>query len=103
MVADVNRVTGLSLERDPLVFLLGITDNLVTTKHTKLFTFYAAYYARKTILSKWKLPDPPQLSAWRALINTVLPLYKLTYMGRNCPQKFDKIWAAWVQARHLTI
>lgn len=102
VVADLNRVTGLSLDRDPLVFLLGITDNLAT-KHTKLFKFYVAYYARKMILSRWKLPDIPQLSTWRALINTVLTLYKPTYMGRNCPQKFDKIWATWVQARHLVI
>lgn len=86
VIADVNGVTGLSLDRDPLVFLLGITDNLVTTKHTKLFIFYMDYYASKTILSRWKLPDPPELSAWRALNNAVLPLYKITYLGCNLPQ-----------------
>lgn len=102
-MADINSVAGLSLDADPLIFLLGITDNLKATKHTSLFVFYAAYYARKAILLKWKLPEPPQLSTLKTLINTVLPLYKLTYMGQNCPQKFEKIWASWVQARHITV
>lgn len=40
---------------------------------------------------------------WRELVNAALPLYKLTYMGCNCPKKFHKIWAAWAEARHLTV
>lgn len=40
---------------------------------------------------KWKLAAPP--------VDTVLPLYKLTYMTCKCPKKFDKIWGAWVKAR----
>lgn len=103
VVSDINGVAGLHLDVDPLVFLLGITDNLATTKHTKLFVFYAAYYARKEILLRWKLPDPPTTKAWRAQVNAILPMYKLTYMGRNCPHKFEKIWAAWVEAKHLTV
>lgn len=87
---------------DLLVFLLSITDNLATTKYVKLFIFYAAYYASNIILFKWKLSYPPMLSAWIAQINAVLPLYKITYMGRNCPHKFNKIWVAWVEARHIT-
>lgn len=43
VVADINGVMGLHLDIDPLVFLLGITDNLATTNHAKLFIFYAAY------------------------------------------------------------
>lgn len=42
MVADINNLTGLHLDMDPLIFLLDITDNLATTEHTKLFEFYAA-------------------------------------------------------------
>lgn len=41
VVADINKVGELQLDMDLLVFLLGITDNLATTKHTKLFVFYA--------------------------------------------------------------
>lgn len=102
-MSDVNGVAGLQLKADPMVFLLGITDNLIAGKHTKLFVFYAAYYARKEILLRWKRSDPPTVEAWRAQINAVLPIYKLTYMGRNCPKKFDKIWAAWVADRHLVV
>lgn len=63
MVADINTIGGVTLDLDPLVLLPGITDNLTTNKHTNLFIFFAAvYYARKVILSKWKLPDPPTFS-----------------------------------------
>lgn len=58
VVADINVVAGLSMAMDPLILLLGITDNLPTSKHNRLFVFYAAYYARKIILSEWKLLDP---------------------------------------------
>lgn len=36
-MAGINRVAGLHLDIDPLVVLLGITDNLATIKHAKLF------------------------------------------------------------------
>lgn len=62
MVADVNAIGEVTIIADPLVFLLGITNNLPTNTHVaKLFIFYATYYARKTILPKWKTPDPPTI------------------------------------------
>lgn len=99
--ADIKKVAGLHLDIDPLVFLLGIIDNLATTKHAKLFVFYAAYYGRKTVLLKWKLSDPPTLSTCCAQINVVLPLYKITYIGRNCPRSSTKYGAAWVNNKLL--
>lgn len=54
IVSDVNGVAGLQLKADPMMFFLGITDNLTAGKHTKLFVFYAAYYARKEIMLLWK-------------------------------------------------
>lgn len=103
VVADMSSIISMHPKLDPLVLLLGMTDNLPTTTHIKLFIFYTAYYARKTILLQWKAPDPPRTSAWKELVNVTLPLYKLTYMGRNCPKKFYKIWSAWVEARCLTV
>ena len=98
-----NTITGTPVGLNAMVLLLGVTDNLPAATHTKLFIFYCAYYVRKIILINWKKPDPPGISAWRELVNTAFPLYKLTYMDRNCPNKFHKIWSRWVEARHLMV
>lgn len=39
----VNTIGGVTLDIDPFVLLLGITENLPVNKHTKLFVFYTAY------------------------------------------------------------
>lgn len=103
VAANISSISGIPIKLDPLILLLGVTDNIPTNTHTKIFIFYCAYYARKTILINWKAPEPPRISAWKTMVNVTLPLYKLTYMGRNCPKKFQKIWSAWVEARHLTV
>ena len=103
VAAEIESIGGVAVGLNPLILLLGITDNLPTSTHKKLFIFYTAFYARKAILLQWKVADPPGLSAWRKLVNDTLPMYKLTYMGRNCPKKFDKVWGAWVVARRLTV
>lgn len=97
VVSVINSVASVVVPLDPTVLLLGVSDLVTKNTHTKLFIFYAAYYARKAILLKWKTPDPPTLAQWRSMIDAVLPLYKLTYMTRKCPKKFDKIWGDWVE------
>lgn len=91
MAADKGSISWISVGLDPLVLLLGITDNLPTTTHKKLFIFYAAFYARKAILLQWKATEPPRVTIWEDLVNAALPLYKMTYMGHNCPKKIHKI------------
>lgn len=46
---------------------------------------------------------PRTVHQWRTLVNAALPLNKLSYMGRNCPKKFDEIWLAWVREGQLTL
>lgn len=87
----------------PIPLLLGISDFLEVSWGKKLFIFYTTLYARKTILMQWNQPQPPTKQLRQSLVNVALPLYKLTYLGRNCPKKLDKIWAAWVKAKPLTI
>lgn len=59
MVATVSSVSGLSVQCDPILLLLGVVDNLAGPQSKKLFVFYAAFYARKAILLQWKGPVPP--------------------------------------------
>lgn len=88
---------------DPLPLLLGIVDTLVATQAKKQFVLYTAFYARKAVLLKWNDSAPPTVQQWRALVDAALPLYKLTYLGRNFPKKFEKIWASWTRERRLTL
>lgn len=95
VVDVINSVGNLHIQMNPIILLLGVCDNLISNTHKRLFVFYTSFYARKTILIKWKQPDPPTVSQWKALVNSTLPLYKLTYINRKCPKKFSKIWGAW--------
>lgn len=97
VVDNINTVSQLQIGMNPIILLLGICDNITPNTHKRLFVFYASFYARKSILLKWKQPDPPTVSQWRALVNSTLPLYKLTYMNRKCPKKFAKIWGEWTK------
>lgn len=59
MVAIINSIGNLNIGIDPLIWLLGICDNVTPNTHKRLFVFYASFYARKAILTKWKQPEPP--------------------------------------------
>lgn len=57
------------------------------------------FYGRKSILLKWRSSAPPSLSFWKALVNSMMPYYKATYVSRGCMKKFDKVWQAWLTLR----
>lgn len=58
VISTVNSVCGLSVAQDPLIFLLGLTDNIANTHYVKLLIYYSAFYTRWTILMKWTAPQP---------------------------------------------
>lgn len=60
--------------------------------------FSSLFYARREIMMHWKSAEPPTLATWKKAVNSVLPLYKLTYESRQHPAKYDKVWLAWVGA-----
>lgn len=70
--------------------LLTVFDGYNTGRYARLFLRYATFYARREIFLHWKDALPPTIYTWRSVLNSVLPLYKITYLNRNCPQKFDK-------------
>lgn len=103
MVTDINAIGQHRVPCDPLLLLLGIVDNLEAIQAKKQFVFYTAFYARKAVLLKRKDPAPPTVQQWRALVDAALPFYKLTYLGPNCPKKFEKIWGTWIRVRQITV
>lgn len=73
-------------------------EDVEADRYTKLFLTYALFYAKPEILLLWKYPTPPTIEMWSKTINSVTPLYKITFESRNCPQKFDKEWSTWIDA-----
>lgn len=78
--------------------LLNIFNASVRGRHTRLFLSYATFYTRKEIFLHWKDAAPPTVPTWCSVLNSMLPLYKITYINRNCSGKFDKIWLGWIDA-----
>lgn len=95
VLADVNQAAGNTIPLRPETRLLNVTIDPSVGKYTKLLIAYATYYARREILLRW---TPPTITTWRNTLNAVLPLYKITYINRNCPSKFDKIWSSWIDS-----
>lgn len=77
MVVDIN-VHDLTFGSDPKVQLLGIFY-VAFGRYDKLLIFYATFYACREILLNWKPPNAPKLTSWRAVINKVSPIYKISY------------------------
>lgn len=94
-------ITALSTIPIPLtvpVCLLGLVGSLAHRTATKTLIGLLLFYARKAILLKWKKPDAPSLTSWKALVNSTIPLYKVAYHSRGCTAKFDKIWKLWLDS-----
>lgn len=94
----LNDLGDWSIQPDPYTILLSIMDDIVASRYMKLLLFYALYYARRERLLRWKQPTSPTLANWVSAVNSVLPLYTLTYVSRNCPKTFDKVWSTWIDA-----
>uniref|UniRef100_A0A803K472 Reverse transcriptase domain-containing protein n=1 Tax=Xenopus tropicalis TaxID=8364 RepID=A0A803K472_XENTR len=90
--------TNLILQLDPITILLNQVEDLSPNRAERTLLLILCMYAKKTVALYWKSPEGPRVAAWESMINKAIPLYKLTYIRRGCPQKFDKIWAAWLDA-----
>lgn len=98
VASTLSNVTGLNIPVDPQILLLSHLEDVEGDRYCKLCLTFSLYYARREILLRWKLEEPPTLALWRRSVTSVLPLYRMTYESRQCPGKFDKIWSSWVDA-----
>lgn len=85
----------LNVPMTPELALLGVHDDDQRSHHSKLLISYLLFYAKKEILCKWTSSVPPDVATWENKVNAALPMYKLTYINRGCPWKFDKVWSSW--------
>lgn len=82
----INVRLQLSFPVSPELALLGIQGDAQRPHCTKLLHKYYVSGMH---------PQSPLVALWESSINAVLPMYKLTYINRNCPKKYDRIWQPW--------
>ncbi|XP_041444380.1 uncharacterized protein LOC121402175 [Xenopus laevis] len=82
----------------PEACILGVVDDLVPQKYTRILYRTLLFYARKAIIQHWLQPVPPSFDHWVNLVNRMLPMIKITYEARGMPDKFVKIWEKWLDA-----
>lgn len=80
------------------VCLLGLVEPLAPRRALRTLLGLLLYYARKSIVLRWKASSAPSLNFWKKLVNAALPLYKATYLSRGCGKKFHKIWDIWTES-----
>lgn len=92
----LNDICETELSPDPMLLLLSYLGDVEGDRYTKLSITLMLFYARREIMLHWKSAEPPTLGSWKRAVDSVLPLYKLTYESRQCPAKFNKVWSAWM-------
>lgn len=90
IMESINARLQLELPLTPELALLAIHDDQ-RPRYTKLLISLLLFYAKKGIVLKWNSHSSPTVKAWENSVNAVLPLYKLTYINRVCPQKFMSV------------
>lgn len=101
VAATLSKASGTQIPLNPLTLLLSLLDEVQGDRYIKLCMTFSLFYARREILLRWKSVEPPTCASWHLSINSVLPLYRLTYESRQCPAKFDKVWPGWIDANGL--
>lgn len=94
VVELINHHLELALPTNPELFL-GIQEDEQRTRCTKILISYLFYYAKREIILKWNSFLPPCIASWGKSINAALPMFGLTYISRNCPKKFERVWQPW--------
>lgn len=81
--------------------LLGFHEDEQPSHHTDLLILYLLYYAKKEILLKWTSSTPHVVPLWEAMVDAAQPMYKLTYINRGCPWKYESLGSLDLELRCL--
>lgn len=100
VVRKVNSVF-VNLSQDPRACLLGALEEYEWEGHSREAVHRVLFQARKLIMTYWKSEKPPTIKEWTDNINATLRLERLIYQHRGSMQKFEKLWAPWLDVSGL--
>ncbi|OCT58513.1 hypothetical protein XELAEV_18002076mg [Xenopus laevis] len=87
---------GLPHIATPRLSLLVITEELPLNTRDRLLLLQLLFFAKKLIHLQWKATQAPRIREWKQLVNSNLPHVKAVYISRNCPNRFESLWAKWL-------
>lgn len=93
VVDIISKVAQIPFTPSPKICLLDLVKGLLSTNAGRTLVGLLLFYARKAFALHWKKPSAPTIVYSEQLVNSQLPLYKITYANRGGFPKFDKIWA----------
>lgn len=76
----------------PKVCLLRIIDEIVQGTYVRLLFGFVLLTVRNAIVMAWRSDEWPNFNHWKNIVNVHVPMYKLLYRRRGCPEKFYKVW-----------
>lgn len=95
-------LTTIPIPQTVDVCMLGLVNALAPCRAVCTLLGLLLFYARKSIIPKWKVSSAPTLNMWRSLVNSTIPLCRETYLHRGCPKKFNKVWDIWLESDTTT-
>lgn len=73
VASTLSNVIGSNLPMDPQILLLSHLEDVEGDRYSKLCLTFALYYARREILLRWKMVEPPTLASWIRSVNKGTP------------------------------
>lgn len=84
VIATINRVYQTTIPADPKPCILGMIDDIPIEDNFKQAIARALFQARKLILRRWKVIEPPTLKEWIAQMGDTIRLEKYIFQhGRS--------------------
>lgn len=103
VVNTVNSIFKVSLPLNPRACLLGVLKEYDWEVHTREAIHRVLFQARKLIMVHWKSEDPPSIRERIHNIGEVLRMEKLIYQRRGSTQRYERLWALWLDAPGLAL
>lgn len=102
VMETLNRVFQTTIPLDPIHCILGVLEDTVPEEMTRIAITRALFQARKLILLGWKSTSPPSVRSWITHMGNTLIMEKHIYQHRGSPNRFERIWAPWLDTPGLS-
>ena len=90
-------VTSIILEQEAEICLLGLVGENIVSVGRRTQVGLLLFYARKAIVLNWKKVEAPSVAHWKNVVNSNLPLYREAYWNRGHGEKYERVWANWIE------
>lgn len=94
-------VFTIRVDLTPLTCVLGYVEDLAIDRNEQLAVARILYMAQKVLAFHWLDNAPPTLRELVNKVNCLLLLDRGVYLKRGSPNKFEALWAKWLDTPGL--